>query len=184
MFHTKCAQTTLYNIFGKPWGKQSNDDVFNGKIDGLSDDISINGYMKKWPNYYTTTFIRNPYDGLVSGYHYFKQHNPEHFENTSFDDYIDGIDREIPIYSPLIPLSFYIDISVESIDFIGRFENLYDDIHTLARKFNRKVSNIPHLTKSRDRKTTDYKIYYEKDETIEKVSRLYEKDIKMFDYKF
>ena len=176
MYHTKCAQTTLYDVFGKPWDIRGS--LLGEAQTGLSDISPLSEYKKKYPTYYTVTFIRNPWDRMVSGWYYFSQNNSF---SLSFSRYVKHIYKQTETKIPLLtPLTFYID---RSVDFIGRFENLHNDIHRLANKFGVVVNNIPHLTKSKKRKSTDYTFHYT-EITKQMVYEMYKEDIERFDYKF
>ena len=73
--------------------------------------------------------------------------------------------------------------NMQGLDFVGRVENLEEDVHKLTEKLGYNTHKpLPHKNKaSRDSKP--YWEYYT-DETIDLVTRLYKRDIDAFDYKF
>lgn len=65
------------------------------------------------------------------------------------------------------------------LDFLGRFENLNSDFNEICNILGIK-EKLPHL---RETKHSNYRKYYNK-ETKNIVKKIYEKDIKTFNYKF
>ena len=66
-----------------------------------------------------------------------------------------------------------------TVDFIGRFENLQNDVNVIKNKLIIEGS-IPHLVKSNH---THYKDYYN-DKTKKMIAEAYAKDVEFFNYKF
>ena len=67
-----------------------------------------------------------------------------------------------------------------SLDYIGRFENLSDDVHEIFKLLNLKNTTLPHKIKGTK---DDYRKYYD-DETNDIILDIYKEEIKMFDYSF
>ena len=66
------------------------------------------------------------------------------------------------------------------VDFIGRFENINDDFEIIKSKIGITNIKLEHLNKFEHR---NYREYYS-DNDIEKVYKMYEHDIKYFNYEF
>ena len=130
--------------------------------------------IKRWNNYFKFSFVRNPWDKMVSQYHY----NSHLFvKNKTFEEYIKWWDlgNKISTFPPLN--SFYLDLDL---DFIGRFENLQNDFDFVCKQIGMPPTRLPHLNKSRHKRYIDY---YSK-ETAEIVRRRFREDIRLFGYKF
>jgi len=168
------------------------------------------GYIEedKFSSYFKFTFVRNPWDRIVSEYKYrrhpakydFKTFLFNHFPEPSWTDE----------YCHVIPqYDFIYDKDDQClVDFVGKFENLKNDFDQVCRLLKLSNMKLPHKNKSlsffrRDmslyhilktikdalsinqtRNTfSNYTEYYD-EETIEWVAQIYKKDILVFDYEF
>ena len=68
----------------------------------------------------------------------------------------------------------------KKMNFIGKFENLQEDFHSVCTHIGLTPPKLPHLGKTRDKPYTEY---YD-DETRQMVGEKYAQDIKDFNYKF
>ena len=128
-----------------------------------------------WAKYFKFSFSRNPYDKLVSQYH-FNRHKFG-LKNSTFKEYVKTWNEGKKISThPQLHLD-YID---EKLDFIGRFENFQQDFNTICDKIGIPHQQLPHKNKSKHKHYTEY---YD-DETKEIVAEKYAKDIEYFGYKF
>lgn len=141
---------------------------------------------RKPPNcnqYFKFTFVRNPWDRIVSCYHNkvlkkwptFKECFDKSFED--FVDYIDKqdlvkADRHIRLQTKLLP--------VKDLDFIGRFEQFEEDLKLVLDKIGIEGYEIEHRNKSVHK---HYSAYYTA-RTREIIERKYKKDIETFGYTF
>ncbi len=144
--------------------------------------------------YFKFTFVRNPWERLVSAYHFLRAGGmspgdrawaEKHITRFSgFEDFIKGwltagnIRRKHhfqPQYSFLVGTNSH-DVKV---DFIGRVENFDADFRTVCDRLGIQREGR-RRNKSRH---TDYRWYYS-NETIEIVRRVYERDVVMFGYDF
>ncbi len=153
---------------------------------------------KKYNQYYRFSFVRNPWERMVSAFFFLKQGGRnvsdkkwgetvlkdvdsfEDFvllmkENKQFKKTVLKKDHFIPQYVFLENLSNKIDI-----DFIGKVENLQDDFKLLCKQLNIKETSLPHVNKS---KHEQYAKYYSK-KTKDIVASIYKKDISLFSYGF
>lgn len=131
--------------------------------------------------FYKFTFVRNPWDRLVSLYHYVLQtpHHPniELFKSFgSFDKYVEyhaGENRQLQ-------KDFAVGDSGEMlVDFIGHYETLHKDFATVCRRLGIE-NRLPHRNRSVHK---DYREYYTP-ETKALVAELYREDIEFFGYDF
>lgn len=151
------------------------------------------------PNYYFFSFVRNPYDKMVSMFEHRKQNLKDNvLINLSFEDWILNldelgysdkgtcnqicwlstqtwiwdIDKQKYITRPKIP-------KIE-IDFVGKFENLNEDWEELKIELEiNKSIKLPHRRKS---KHIHYSNYYN-DKTREVIYNRFEDDFNIFNYK-
>lgn len=167
------------------------------QIPGTHNTHMTHGYLKNYnypKEYFKFCFVRNPWDRLVSWYNMHKNLKtlspfPTYtMKNTnSFSDFLKktefteeyGIKKSI-YYNQLDYVSD--DEGNILVDFIGKYENLNEDFNKIKEKLNLKDIEIPVLNKLR-KDGDDYRKYYT-DEEIALVSKMYEKDINYFNYKF
>lgn len=146
------------------------------------------------PNYFKFGFVRNPWDRLVSWYNMHKNLKmitpfPEYtMRNTnSFSDFLKK--TEVVIEHGIRKSIYFNQLEYLSdengnilADFIGKFENVDEDVKTIGEKLGIEDLKIPILNKLRPDQD-DYRKHY-KDDEIEFVSNMYKKDIEYFNYKF
>ena len=134
-------------------------------------------------NYYCFTFVRNPWDLLVSEYFYIKKN---YNFDLSFKEFIylgekikltKGFKWFIERGNHLKPQHTFLS---KDINFIGRFENIQADFNTICDKIGVSHQELPHKNKTNHKHYTEY---YD-DETREIVAERYAKDIEYFGYKF
>jgi len=144
-------------------------------------------------SYFKFTFVRNPWDRLVSAYHFLKRGgmNDADLEfakvelkpYNSFDAFVRGWLNEDNIWKRhhFRPQFFYLEDLHRRVhlDFIGRFENLRNDFLYVADKL--KIS--ADLPRSNMSTHLEFRSLYS-DETRAIVSRVYAQDIKQLQYTF
>ncbi len=152
-----------------------------------------------WSPYFKFTFVRNPYDRMVSAWKMFTEgmekskwayNNEPPLKNMSFIDFLKiAVDDSIDYHSrnsvesvlrhhtlPQIhPYHCFMDL-----DFIGRFENFEDDFALVAKEISLKNYELGHLNKT---KRIHYKEYYD-NESFELVTDNYKEDLESFGYSF
>ena len=135
---------------------------------------------------FSFTFIRNPFDKILSTYlHWSINHT------KSFDDYIDMVknvvenkiyykipainNNGLPQFKPQVEL-----LENLNLDFIGRFENYENDIKILST-MHPKLTCLNEINIVK--RSVDYKKYYnERNRDI--IEKLYEDDLKNLNYTF
>ena len=155
--------------------------------------------IKGIDNYYKFSFVRNPYDKMVSQYFHRSQNmNDTRLKGLSFKDWVKNLDElgfdikgtgnqvawlsnqkwkwdtDKKIYTQRPD---NIEIGV---DFIGFFENLHEDWKLFQKEVGIDFGELPHRRKSEH---NPYQEYYD-DETRQIVYTRFEDDFKYFDYKF
>lgn len=147
-------------------------------------------------NYFKFTFVRNPWDRLVSAYFYLKkggindrdriwaeQNLSSYVDFDSFvKDWVNRINIETHIH--FIPQFRFVcepGSDIPKVDFIGYFENLEEDFCYVQKKLG-LTSSLMHFNKTIDKKK-DYREYYT-EATREIVANVYRKDIQIFGYDF
>jgi len=144
-----------------------------------------------YENYFKFSFVRNPWDRLVScwknkvkeaDFNYFRISGEEQKKLQDFASFVDFvIERgEMSTNDPhLCAQSRMIDLN--HVDFIGRFENFEDDLRKVLSKL--KIDNFEVSKKNATISRKSYHDYYD-NITRDKVAEIYAKDIELFNYQF
>jgi hypothetical protein len=146
-------------------------------------------------SYFKFTFVRNPFDRLVSCYESkFHKDIEKGMDILHFDKYLLGIlsnDNGFESFVKKIVKipKFLADRHFESqynlifnkngeclVDYIGKYENINEEFDVVKKRFN--LTALPHYNKSKNR---NWKDYYTK-ETAKLVYEYYKKDIIEFNY--
>lgn len=129
--------------------------------------------------YFSFTFVRNPWDKMVSLYHYFRSKTSS---DISFRQFITEGKFKCSKYHETIsmhslPQHHYLNFV--NLSFIGKYESLEEDWKYVASKIG-VPDKLPHSNRS---KHDHYTKYYDQ-ETIEMVRKEYQKDIEILGYKY
>ena len=148
----------------------------------------------KFEDYFKFGVCRNPWDRVVSAYHYLKQGGmgflDKEFEKKclhqfeSFEQFIYFLRSKQGLklmrWTHFMPQSDFLCIEDEiAVDLLLRFESLERDFNTLCTHLN--ISNS--LTVSNSSKRTHYKDYYD-EKTAALIGEIYKKDVDIFKYDF
>jgi len=138
---------------------------------GIFDKIGKN----KWDKYFKFTFVRNPWDRVISLYHQPAFNKINHISSKSLKYFLEH-------YKPARweQLRFSDYLNHDKMDFIGRFENRANDLSFIAKKIgidfdinlNRRKTNHNH-----------YSTYYD-EETKNIVYEMFKDDILTYNYTF
>jgi hypothetical protein len=181
MSHEKCAETNLFFAFGVNWTKQKHKGILGFNDDTAEPRNKMSYYIKNYPDYLPVTFVRNPWNRVVSNY-FFQIQNAKGRKKIDFEEFVFNNP-----YKKLKPFTEFINVSKERL-FIGRVERIKTDFNRLAKKLDIKIDpkNHPldgkHKNKS-SRPTKGYKNFYTP-ETRDFVAKQYAADIEYFGYKF
>lgn len=169
-------------------GGTSIDTLFNGKFSGHEKALDYKkSRPKEFNTYFKFTFIRNPWDRVVSFYHYQIKRGWNYYpfdETIPFKEFVKNWLINMPGQTELNTYSCYDWISDQNdkliIDYVGRFENFQEDFNTICDKIGISHLQLPHENKSNHKHYTEY---YD-EETKQIVAEKYEKDIVYFGYEF
>lgn len=149
----------------------------------------------KLNKYYKFTIVRNPWDRLVSAYHYLKNTTPYEADKSfarknlsefeSFESFVlNGLERpEVLNWVHFRPQISFLKNEAGKLDinFIGRLENLTTDFRVITEELQMNGISLPDKTNVSQRDS--YKLYYT-EEMIDIVRRVYNDDVNEFDYEF
>jgi chondroitin 4-sulfotransferase 11 len=153
---------------------------------------SVAFYSQTFPDqfrrYFKFAFVRNPWDWLVSRYHWSKNH--QRLFDYSFDEFLRRLEKRIRLSKSALWLEdgqalkpqldrLVIGGSI-AVDFVGRFENLQRDFDLVCSRLQIEPRRLHHVFKSKHAHYADY--YSVENRKI--VERLYAIDIATFGYHF
>ena len=172
-------------------------------VKAIYGDVSLEGHRSFYFNsialntksdkYFSFTFVRNPFDRLYSAYKFLSKGGMNYLDKLAFETHLsefkdfedfvlNGLDKNL-IYqiTHLIPQHEYLcdKTGIILVDFVGRFENLHDDIILLSSKLKKNIKLNHHNYNIK----LNYKEVYN-DEMIEKVYQIYQEDIEIFNYTY
>lgn len=127
-----------------------------------------------WRTYFKFCFERNPWDRQVSMYHFLQSRRERY---NSFEHFLTkrrSFIRNFERYSIAGKIA---------VDFVGRFENLNDDLHRALEHFGIRESLVLPKAKAGSRPKRHYRCYYT-EETRELIRRRYIREIQEFGYEF
>jgi len=148
-------------------------------------------------DYFKFVFVRNPWDRLVSWYNMHKKLGPHNDfakylmeGSNNISDFLkktnvitDYPKKGFPVRKSITynQLDYVSDDNGNIlVDFIGKFENLNEDVLTVGKNIGMPNMVLPVVNKLRK---DDYRTYYT-DKDIEIVAEMYKKDIEYFGYTF
>jgi len=146
---------------------------------GHSPCFRLHKVINEWEEYFKFCFVRNPWDRLVSGYHFLKKKNKI---TVPFKKWIIDLSMSIKWNKPhnnncqLNQIMFEDELCV---DFVGRFENFQRDFELICKKIDCKLP-LYHINRSKHK---HYSYYYDS-ETENIVAIWHKPDIEYFGYKF
>ena len=156
-------------------------------------------YHSEYSDYLSFTFVRNPYDRIVSAYKYFRKLKKGHRwykRNSIISDAANQMNFKefvyhIPDFMKLMkreegsfesgihfqPFYYFID---EPVKHIGRFENIQRDFIKIRRSLDLPLKSLP---KTNSTNNLNYRELYI-EETKNLVYNIYQEDIKKYNYEF
>lgn len=137
-----------------------------------------------YDNCFSFTFVRNPYERIVSEYIYTKLHTKMNFAQFVHDVVVKN--NKLPLKKDRDrhcknQKSFILGKNGKIlVDFVGRYERLNDDLKKIQKITGISFKNLLHINKTRKK---NYKSYYD-DETKKIIAKVYKEDLEMFGYDF
>ena len=164
-------------------GKDQSVDKHENKIHGTLIYYKTSPYInritgmneKKWNSYFIFTLIRNPYDRIISGWNYVNRNN------IPFNKFIDMNLNSYDHWHAFMSQSRHlIDVNAKiRADYIGKFENLEEDLKSILNKLGYNVVHKPFIKNGK--KHDKYITYYD-NESLEKVNIISKEDFTNFNY--
>jgi len=156
----------------------------------------------KYPDYYKFTFVRNPWDRLVSCYadkvvkarkeknpaitsnggvyNGFAMYKDVDFRTMTFEQFVEFVAKTPDSNSNGHFISQHTFLKMDDLDFVGYFESIQTDFNVVTDAVGLKRQAVPHLNRT-DRE--DYQDLYD-DRTKALVAKRFATDINLFGYKF
>jgi hypothetical protein len=149
--------------------------------------IARNIDKRKWNSYFKFAIVRNPWDWLVSGYHYARRDKNDWRHKVAlrlgFKDYVKWCFLESGDIRHNVlkagQLDFILANGKIALEFVGRLERIRKDFDYICSRIGVRVK-LPHVNKTRH---IDYRKYYDSP-TATLVGRMLKRDIEFFDYIF
>ena len=142
-----------------------------------------------WDEYFKFCFVRNPWDRLVSLYHYFLQNEEKAGSDLGLHIKACRSFREFCMSMDHLKLDAHFDEQVTYIidyngqpiiDFVARYESMNKDFSQICNHLGLPDISLPRYRRS---KHNDYRLYYDS-ETKRIVEQHYENDIRLLKYAF
>ena len=185
----KCAGTSVERAFNGKDGWDNNNKLWkqHATIKQIKNFYTT---PKQFNTYFKFTIIRNPFDRIVSSYHWLAPKVKAEINNNTFYDFVTRqgafkyllFDKEFYLkenrYHQIKSICDYI-LPIKHIDYIARLETLEKDWMYICDKLNINI-NLPYIHKQRRK---PYREYYNKI-TREIIEERYKTDLYLFNYKF
>ena len=142
---------------------------------------------KQKKEYFKFTIVRNPWDRMVSAYHYLHDFHVKKFGDFEkwlehkHDMVTNNKYREGSHYTPQVEFTHCDGQQV--VDYIGRFEDLEGSYKHICNSIGIEYVPLKKLNPSKSRKKSRYIEYYNQG-TAKMVEDMYSGDIEVYDYKF
>jgi hypothetical protein len=160
----------------------------------VTDYIAIS--KSEFLKYYRFSIVRNPWDRLVSAYHFARQGGTSYVQPipnpiyqskvfSSFDTFVKEWLPSVSLKDEDVIFQFqheyiYVDDKL-MVDFVGKLENIDEDFKIICNSIGVKSSLARLNTSNKNAKS--YQDYYD-DRAKEIVEEVYAKDIDLFKYSF
>lgn len=171
----------------------------NLKSLGFSGHSPASCHSEFLANYFSFTFIRNPYDRIASAYKYFRKLKEGHrwykrnkiisdaASKMSFIEFVNHVKdfqklmtREEGSFESGIhfqPFYYFLD---EPVEYIGRFENIQHDYFNIMSRLSLPLKTLP---KTNSTNNSNYRQLYI-EESKNTVYNIYKEDIEKHNYEF
>ena len=143
----------------------------------IIDRMGFENFQRK----FSFCFVRNPYDHMVSLYHYIKQSRGHYLyveaNNMGFDEFI----RYYLTTGPQRQTDFVYLGNKQIVTFVGKFEQLENDLKKICKKIGVTYTNVSHAnSSSRDR---NFQEYFTSEDVLNLFNAYFSDDFENFGYK-
>lgn len=196
-----CHEKRVIFVHIPKCGGTSINNYLNMKVIGGTGHAYYNAHAQYVnAGYFAFTFVRNPWDRVVSMYKYFKSMRPgkhkwygqnkqisDTVQNITFEQFCHRLDefQKSPASGVhFVPMVRFISKAgkLKDIDYIGKVEDINLHFRNICN-----MTNVPVIELSRDNASRsasdDYRVYYDI-ETKKIVEKKYQEDIDKFNYRF
>lgn len=146
---------------------------------------------KIWNEFFSFAFVRNPWDLMVSQYHWWLQKAAQYpscrkdvikiKRMGNFTNFLNSKYGQKMFHDTTGNMFDWIAEDNQIIvNFVGKFENLQNDLNEVCQHLNLEQIKLPHTNKT---KRKPYRDYYN-NETKKFVAHRFQKTIEMFGYEF
>ena len=103
---------------------------------------------QKWDTYYKFCFVRNPYDRIISGWYHVNKLNQSFTNYLSMSNKCNDVEF-IHVFMSQVRNIINEKGNINHINFIGRFENLEEDLHKVLKNigFNQIIHQSKNMNK-------------------------------------
>ncbi len=167
--------------------------IFNWQQDGMKQFTGYHKHAKAFEirekmgdelfdSYVKIAFVRNPFDFLVSLYHYNLQAGVLSTKGIDFNEFVKkstkySTHRQIDFIQHPVSKSYLVD-------YVGRFETLEKDLMKISNILNIKFKRkLLHENPTRTREKQDYREYFN-EENRKLVSDSYKNELELYGYNF
>lgn len=179
---TKTAGTSVHKCFK---------DFFIGSYEFLPHGYITSYKNSNLENYFKFSFVRNPWDKVVSHYFFIKKSKKLRGYNKTFKEFVELLCKTdkydftnykyVPIKLNAVQKPWLINEKGDlCLDFIGKFENLQEDFNLICDKIKIPRLKLPHKNKSYHDHYTKYYTNYTKN----LVRNHFAPDIELFGYEY
>ena len=143
----------------------------------------VKNAVSEWNDYFKFAFVRNPYEIVVSRYHWdIKGKGNQSTSIDGFQEWIKGYCTQGGTYWQDEQWRYVSIDGNTAVDYIGRYENLNEDFKHICFILDITPGDLG-FQKSGYRDSTHYSKYYN-EESINLVKQYFAKDISLFGYEF
>jgi hypothetical protein len=130
----------------------------------------------RWNEYFKFSFVRNPWDRMVSMFFFRRDYRKMISIHTDFEEFTRRFLQQRSNWKQIA----WFQGCLDEFDFIGRFERLNEDYEYICNQIGAEPTPLPHLLK------TDHEHYteYYTDELRDLVGDAFKEDVETFGYEF
>lgn len=150
---------------------------------------AVESRKEKWTDYFKFSFVRNPWERLISIYFYCKGRNEPIIRDFGSPEFHTWLPVALNQCNKKHEYRVYLSSQLSRItdgkgniivDFIGRNETIESDVKILQNKLNLPFRQVKHINVSYHKHYS----YYYSPFLIDLVSKKYKEDIEYFGYKY